>query len=1767
MEEARSSQRRRGDPSEELIELLLEVRDRLLAQPDVDLESVTEALHAVEKALARRREEESRRGGLFHRLSAALSACRRHQPVLAWFGLEGSLPLEEEAYRRLPVDALEPVTGWVEELAGELGRAAERQGELVRQFSPAAMAALQESRQALEQALAAIGNALGQPRDAKEGAPAPEPRDEPAPGNGPGPALEAAPSPLPEAKPAPLPKAKSVPPPVTVPETPPAGVKKPPASSPEAREAVPQSPTAIQSELFRLIPGLFWHALAAGDMAGAFWLAREHEALAGGASASTSRGASAPVLPSWAVLALHLGLESDLDDVEAHDALEDVILAHPDPVGELTARTGLPQGLCARLALLAAARPALLFPQTGAGSWLSAVESQEAEDPLVNELASAIHDAAQSGAEPHQLRAALRAASSRARGEPADPAKISEDLRKWLDKARQAKLLSPLGARTLRDLAGRHGVIGSAVEGVLRQRRDAAFGVQRLLEGPLVSWEAARALVEQRSAELNRPRNVPLEARALDQVASKLMQLSDLLWNWLYHATGEKQWDGRAEKAAERFLQAVEKMSRIEAQESRAHFPWRPPWIAPEDAMMAAASEGETALPSWEETVSPEAAVEQFTAGALRSLGQLREADWAMSLALPLLFTDEPPLTVAGKPDLGPAASTGGAVAWVLLSGRTAREAFERHLERYDFLAARLLLSFVERWQLSGAEEMDRRFERARAAGMEQLKRLIDTARAGLEEATIYHALTEEVRAELDGRILAVEEGADERLGEELGALREILQEIERHLDIRRRSLMMYGEELARTLDEKHRGSPLEPGLRRYLQESERLLEEGDLALADEYLTHVEQALSQGVDPKWDVVEVQTVLSRALDAFRESLEHAAGLAPPDPERAGPGVKAYQELKRSRSLKPDELDRLVPIFEHVGFTVKKLRLLSGERDRFHLQAELSDGDASPLPEFGAYQRRGLYDVVIIFGEPGHDVIAQTLNTLRLTRSHPIVLYVGRLTRRQRQDWSHYCRREGVTVLLLDEALLYFLATQEEHRLPIAVSCGVAWGYANPYEPQGPVPREMFKGRVDERRALVEGRSSFIYGGRQFGKSVLLSMVERELHVPERSSYAFYEDIRQIGKQAPASQIWGRIRQALIGAKLIDRRAPADPERLVDHLRRLMDREPQLRIAFLFDEADAFLDADLRSDFTEVHRLKRVVESSGWRFRVIFSGLHSVQRFERLKNQPFAHLGKPVVVGPLDPKSAIALIQEPMTALGFRFDSRETLLRILSYTNYHPALIQLFCKELVNLVRQERDEPPYIVTKQDVESLYLRPELRAQLVQRYEWTLDLDDRYRALVYAMIVAQKQENDGFRKEYTAGELWELAYERWPQGFSEEPDDAFRSYLEELRGLGILLRMPSGKYRLRNGNVVRGLGSIETIEEKLAAIASRPAPALPDSRQTMLILELGGKRLAGPLTAGQASDLCADAPGVSIVLGSRALNLDRVQASLEELARQAAIGWEPRIVVRALPQDATDIGSVREYLTQASRSELKEGLVTVCAWSDHPAFRGRSLTATVRELDGWLRSRGARRTWARLVLLFKPKDIYDWMMAQGATAPERIAEGDGIVVLRRWSHAVTKTALADLELTATDTTTGRVLEATGGWPLLLDWVLDRAQPAEGRNAAGAGLDEIAGQLEAALAQGAGGLSEAFVRALGVGEVPYGLELFRLLSGLGPISESDIVAAAEVLAEESSGRLSPQQAIALGATLRALGVVDWRAGQLCVERIAERLLVGKKEGA
>ncbi len=160
--------------------------------------------------------------------------------------------------------------------------------------------------------------------------------------------------------------------------------------------------------------------------------------------------------------------------------------------------------------------------------------------------------------------------------------------------------------------------------------------------------------------------------------------------------------------------------------------------------------------------------------------------------------------------------------------------------------------------------------------------------------------------------------------------------------------------------------------------------------------------------------------------------------------------------------------------------------------------------------------------------------------------------------------------------------------------------------------------------------------------------------------------------------------------------------------------------------LLDECDAFLDADGKREFPTVVALRELMLKSERRFKVVFAGLHNVQRFNVIPNQPLAHFGAPLCVGPLEPAAARNLILEPFEALGFRFKDAASVLRILSYTNYHPGLIQLFCQELLRFLYRKSSNayPPHWVEDEDVEAIYRRSDVRDRIRERLDWTLALD-----------------------------------------------------------------------------------------------------------------------------------------------------------------------------------------------------------------------------------------------------------------------------------------------------------------------------------------------------------------------------------------------------------------------------------------------------------
>lgn len=805
--------------------------------------------------------------------------------------------------------------------------------------------------------------------------------------------------------------------------------------------------------------------------------------------------------------------------------------------------------------------------------------------------------------------------------------------------------------------------------------------------------------------------------------------------------------------------------------------------------------------------------------------------------------------------------------------------------------------------------------------------------------------------------------------------------------------------------------------------------------------------------------------------------------------------------------------------------------------------MSDGGASPLPEFGS-QRLGTYYVVLVGTRPSPDRVRQTVSALHLQHHVPVILYFGRLSLTQRDEWARYCRQHKFAALLIDELMLFYVSSERRLRLPRIVQLSMAWGYANPYTPfaAGAVPPEMFKGRDDIVRKLIEpSGSSIIYGGRQLGKSAILRRVERELsqRPGSASTLVCYLDIKQLGARESStskrpSAVWGMIREWLISNNLMRSSTLADPGTVQSHLKELLRKDEARRIYLLLDEADRFLEADAAKDFDTIHQLKAIGDESGRRFKIILSGLHSVQRYGLLPNQPLAHMGQPLVVGPLSPNAALQLIREPMETLGLRFDSDEALYRILCYTNYHPALIQHFCHELIDSRNQRRmGRPPHSISLSDVERVYRRREVRDVIRDRFEWTIAPDDRYQALVYAIASDQLSHRDGYRQEYDANQVMELARGVWPAAFAGTGMDDIRALLDELIGLGVLVKSPSGRYRLRNGNIVRALGSAEEIEHRVEQFAKREAPALQYDPKAVREL-LGDSPIEfSPLTLEQES-IVTERSGLCLLVASEALGLGRVWSALRRFARAGRDESSEALFERVerLPPNLVSRESIERYLS-GLRRDTRRGRVLVHA--DASTLHGEAtLSSLFTGLADWLERYSGRDRVIRVVVAMAPETLYQWYLEPPEVRKAAEDAANGWVVPARFSDQSLERYFSMLGLLNTAETRAEVYRRTGGWPWLIDRLVRTLQARAGSSLEGldprVALDEAMGAED----QGGEPWIEEFRRATGIEAIPFARELLGLIHELQPVDVGDLTLD---LMEPTPAQLGPRE---FEAALRSL---------------------------
>jgi hypothetical protein len=885
----------------------------------------------------------------------------------------------------------------------------------------------------------------------------------------------------------------------------------------------------------------------------------------------------------------------------------------------------------------------------------------------------------------------------------------------------------------------------------------------------------------------------------------------------------------------------------------------------------------------------------------------------------------------------------------------------------------------------------------------------------------------------------------------------------------------------------------------------EEALASEDLRVAQEIIGHLEGLLDSG-----QTVEIalggsgtrhpvlEDFRGRALQIeewVRQYNIGGARLSQPRLEEAVAGLQAWKLLRALSPSNPDVVRHVATVMDYLGFLLRTpastaISVSEKGADWALLDARMSASDlARPIPQFGS-QASGRYPILCVWERPGADTMSARIKELKLDIHNLLVVYLGRMTVRMRRDLTRVSRNRGLAVLLVDEILFLFLAAQMENRLPAFLRCAAPYAMLNPYTPNqaGNVPPEMFFGRENLVRELQlpEG-SCLVFGGRQLGKSALLRQAERQFHDPDRDRFALVEDIRVVGHEhgGDLEVIWRRLRDALIrkGFLTTQQSRLTRPDHIAKAIQDGLEDRPGARILAMFDEADNFLDADASRGFQMVNQLKSLMADTGFRFKVVLAGLHNVQRFQSIPNQPLAHLGRPLLIGPLEARDAFDLVEQPLSVLGFRFRDHAPVLRILSYTNYHAGLIQLFCRELVQLLQGRLgDELPWYVEKQDVEEVY------RQLQRDIALRLALDRRYEALALILIAEQLNDEAGYARAYPHSELLQMGRAWWPKGFVSLQIDELRGLLDEMVGLGVLLRNTQGHYRLRSPNIVRLMGTQTDIEARLQELMQAEAVDRlePEEIRAQLPTRPRATPMLSPLTRAQERLLSPATSGVGMVFASEALGLKHVEAALQSLI-PADLG-DQALFLR-VPGNGVKAKNLTKWIGE--QVKRRQGIERALFLRQVDRLDPADLLEAIALCD-----RYDKRRQVRLVYLLSPAATIDWLRLTEAKRIVLTKSLEAAVWLRRYSAKALRHRLIDADMVADDEVCRLLMEATGGWPHLVELLFSRTgRTTDIRPEAKRLLTELSSPP----------LSEEFLEMLGVPRQSPGWKLMETLAHEGPL--------------------------------------------------------------
>ena len=772
----------------------------------------------------------------------------------------------------------------------------------------------------------------------------------------------------------------------------------------------------------------------------------------------------------------------------------------------------------------------------------------------------------------------------------------------------------------------------------------------------------------------------------------------------------------------------------------------------------------------------------------------------------------------------------------------------------------------------------------------------------------------------------------------------------------------------------------------------------------------------------------------------------SALSPAQSERSADLLEVwYRMARQQRRVNRDWVSQF---FAGLGFTITDDSVqvpTDASVTSVSLRTEpLRARELCPAHSFGSHAR-GRYEVALNWNASSRESIIQLVGSTPHART--VVLHFGKLGRADREWLRRWSIHHSVQFITVDETLVLYLASLPDGALRALFDCTLPFTCSEPFfTAAGLVPPESFFGRESERSTITERFGScFVYGGRQLGKTALLNAAQAAFNDPASGHLAHFLDLKvhDIGIGHGADHIWQVLWRVFhkLGVVDTEQKMPRGHDSLVDAIEKAvtewLDQKDHNGILLLLDEADSFLADDLKNDFRVSTRLKGLMDQTQRKFKVVLCGLHNVLRNTERANHPLAHFGEPVCVGPLlgngDLQQARALIREPMAAVGYTFETENLLTKILVWTNYYPSLIQLYGEALLRYLRQAPGRDiPYTITSEDIQAVFTRDQFRDYIRDRFSLTLQLDPRYEVIAYAMAYYLLQdEPHTLSGELRSTDIRQYAEEAWPDGF-EIPDREFDTLLHEMCGLGVLRKRSASSgqsdYVFRNPNVLLLLGDTENILEVLWK--DRGVPEVFEASAFHAQYPQGKPQSPqrGPLTYEQEA-LLKRGGRVAVLSGTRAANHSSVKGFLFQRMEERHLR----------PLDA----AVNDKVFRKKLTALRPDRGTISLVHDEDPWTMRWIEEVSNALKEIKRGKALR-----VVFFADPDQLWNFV---SYLPDEYLCEPNGLfdwVAVQPWTAAFLRRWCSDQNLHEATGKIDELLNATGGWPLLLE----RYAESDGKN-------------------------------------------------------------------------------------------------------------------